>query len=156
MNAASIPQAKSTLKRSLFSPIEGDLLPAFRDTGNQILSPVFVRTKEVGSLFAETALRIALEISRRATKTGQRTSESTANGNRAVPIERSNVPKFVMRARSPTRPKKRRLRLPRNPQISINVSPSTLMQDPSTCAGFRSSEWAPPCHDANPRTRRYV
>jgi hypothetical protein len=96
MNAASIPQAKSTLKRSLFSPIEGDLLTAFRDAANQIVSPVFVRTKGVGSLFAGTTLRIALEISRRATKAGQRTSESTANENRAVPIERSNVPKSVM------------------------------------------------------------
>ena len=84
MNAVSIPQAKSTLKRSLFSPIEGDLLIAFRDAANQIVSPVFVRTKGVGSLFAWTALRIALEISRRATKAGQRTSESTANENRAV------------------------------------------------------------------------
>ena len=111
MNAASIPQAKSTLRRSLFSPTEGDLLTAFRDSAHQIVSPVFVRMKGVGSLFAGTALRMALEISRRATKAGQRTSESTAKENRAVPIKRSNVPKSVMRARSPTRPKKRGLRL---------------------------------------------
>ena len=122
MNAASIPQARSTLKRSLFSPIEGDLLTAFRDAANQIVSPVFVRTKGVSSLFAGTALRIALEISRRATKAGQRTSEGTANENRAVPIERSNVPKSVMRARSPTRPKKRGLHLPRNPQSKAGAT----------------------------------
>ena len=36
MNAASIPQARSTLKRSLFSPIEGDLLTAFRDTQTKL------------------------------------------------------------------------------------------------------------------------
>jgi len=112
MNAASIPQAKSTLRRSLFSPTEGDLLTAFGDSAHQIVSPLFVRTKDVGSLFAGTAPRIALEISRRAAKTGQRTSEIAANGNRAVTIRGSNVPKSVMRARSPTRPKKRGLRLP--------------------------------------------
>ena len=72
MNAASIPQAKSTLRRSLFSPTEGDLLTAFGDSAHQIVSPLFVRTKDVGSLFAGTAPRIALEISRRATNTGQR------------------------------------------------------------------------------------
>src|SRR5215467_8471749 len=111
MNAASIPQAKSTLRRSLFSPTEGDLVTAFRDCAHQIVSPASVRMKDVGSLFAGTALRIAFEISRRATKTGQRTSESAAKGNRAVPIRASNVPKSVMRARDPTRPKKRGLRL---------------------------------------------
>jgi len=101
MNAASIPQARSTLRRSLFSPTDGDLLTAFRDSANQIVSPVFVRTKGVGPLFAGTALRIALEISRRVTKAGQSTSKSAAKENRAVPIKGSNVPKSVMRARSP-------------------------------------------------------
>ena len=52
MNAASIPQARSTLRRSLFSPTDGDLLTPFRDSTNQIVSPVFVRTKGVGPLFA--------------------------------------------------------------------------------------------------------
>ena len=61
---------------SLFSPREGDLLAAFRDSANQIVSLVFVRMKVVGCLFTERALRIALEISRRATKVGQSTSES--------------------------------------------------------------------------------
>ena len=114
MNAASIPQAKSTLRRSLFSPTDGDLLTAFRDSANQIVSPVFVRTKGVGPLFAGTALRIALEISRRATKAGQSTSKSAAKENRAVPIKGSNVPKSVMRAPAPTRPKKEERTAPTN------------------------------------------
>jgi hypothetical protein len=93
IKAASIAHVRRTLRRSLSSPTDNDLLFALHEDVLQVVAPSFVIVNRLGSL---TGLRMALETSSTPLNSGQSTSATAPKGKRRLCIQRRNMPKSVI------------------------------------------------------------